>query len=778
MSVSEGTPREDAGQPSASPEPPPSGTATAPRPPEDDFDFLDPPHGPHELGSLGGYRVVRVLGQGGMGVVFEARDPMLHRRLAIKVPRGAGAEGAFRQRFLQEAQLAASLPHDHIAAIYQVGEQRGVPFLAMEFLQGESLQSRLEREHTLPVAEALRIARETAEGLAVAHAAGLVHRDIKPGNGWLDSQGRVKILDFGLARPIHALDPLTEPGQIVGSPGYMSPEQVYGLPVGARSDLFSLGCVLYRMLCGKLPFGGDNTMQMLRAAAQGEAVPAALIAPELPDPVLVLVQELLQKNPELRPVSAQAVVERIRAIERDLTGPAPALPPAPAAPGAPPRRKHSWGMLAGALVILLAALAGLAALAQRLASPNGSAAESEGVTPGAGRPPLKVGVLFSTTGAMAASETPVLEATLFALDEINRAGGVLGRRVETVVADGHSEELVFAEKAAKLIRGDGVVTVFGCWTSGSRKRVAEVCAKHDNLLVYPLNYEGLEDSPYVVYAGGGPNQQLIPALGWAVGMLNRRHFFLVGSDGVYSHASNEIIKDRLKELRAECVGEAYLPIHSASGPLAAEIVKRIKASKADAILSTVDGLHSNVAFFRALAAAQVEPPGVPCLSFAFGEDEARNLSKRSVVGHYAAFNYCQSLDTPANRAFLKRFRARYPGRVVTDPMEAAYCAVHLWRQAVTQAKQDRPAAIRRAFRGQKFDGPEGLVEIDAKTGHALRVARVGRVDDNREFHIEFNSPRPMPPEPFPPSRTRAQWEAYLQGLYRGWGDHWEAPAAP
>jgi urea transport system substrate-binding protein len=303
--------------------------------------------------------------------------------------------------------------------------------------------------------------------------------------------------------------------------------------------------------------------------------------------------------------------------------------------------------------------------------------------------------------------------------------------------------------------------------------VSAVCAKHDNLLVYPLNFEGLEESLHVVYVGGGPNQQMIPAVGWAVGLLERRRFFLVGSDNVYAHAANEILKDRLKALRAECVGEAYLSMRGDTGAEAVRAVERIKASKADAILSTVEGLHGNVAFFRALAAAGVKPDAVPCISFAFGEDEMRNLDLKHVVGQCAAFNYCQSLDTPANRAFVQRFQARYPARVINEPMEAAYCALHLWKQAVTRARGDRPAAIRQAFRGQKFEGPEGLLEIDAATQYAKRVARVGRVDGNRAFKIEFVSPAPMPPEPFPPSRPRAQWEAYLQGLYRGWGNRWE-----
>src|SRR5262249_3370929 len=152
---------------------------------------------------------------------------------------------------------------------------------------------------------------------------------------------------------------------------------------------------------------------------------------------------------------------------------------------------------------------------------------------------------------------------------------------------------------------------------------------------------------------------------------------------LYGHAANEILKDRLKALRADCVGEAYLTMRGDTGAQAARAVERIKASKADAILSTVDGLHGNLAFLRALAVARVKPDEVPCISFAFGEDEIRNLDLKHVVGQYAGFNYSQSLDTAINRAFVKRFQDRYPARVINEPMEASYCAVHLWKQAVT-----------------------------------------------------------------------------------------------
>jgi serine/threonine protein kinase/WD40 repeat protein/DNA-directed RNA polymerase subunit RPC12/RpoP len=297
------------------------------------YDFLAPPEQPGELGRIGGYRVLRVLGGGGMGVVYEAEDLQLHRPVALKVmlPALAVSESS-RQRFLREGRLAAAVLNDHVVTIFQVGEDRGIPFLAMQLLQGETLEQRLKRRKKLPVPEALRIAREVAEGLDAAHQRGLIHRDIKPSNVWLEAPsplplssaagergrgegGRVKLLDFGLARAAGSDARLTQLGAIVGTPSYMSPEQANSRPVDARSDLFSLGCVLYRMCTGALPFRGADTLAILTALALQTPPPVRRLNPEVPELLSDLVEQLLAKNPDDRPLSARAVAEALAAIE-------------------------------------------------------------------------------------------------------------------------------------------------------------------------------------------------------------------------------------------------------------------------------------------------------------------------------------------------------------------------------------------------------------------------------------------------------------------------------
>jgi serine/threonine protein kinase len=318
--------------------------------PEEPYAFLAPAQAAEELGRLGPYRVLQVLGAGGMGVVFRAHDPQLDRMVALKamLPALASRDSA-RQRFLREARAAAALKHDHIVTIYQVGEDRGVPFLAMEFLEGESLEARWQREGKFPVTEVLRIGREMALGLAAAHARGLIHRDIKPANVWLEGErGRVKILDFGLARAVGEERQLTREGAIIGTPAFMAPEQGRGERVDARSDLFSLGCVLYLMATGVPAFRGTDLISTLMAVATENPRPPRELEPGLPQQLSDLILRLLAKEPGQRPPSAQAVAEDLVRIA------------APRGLPAVPRKRKKWPIAVGLAVCPL--VVGLAIL--------------------------------------------------------------------------------------------------------------------------------------------------------------------------------------------------------------------------------------------------------------------------------------------------------------------------------------------------------------------------------------------------------------------------------
>ncbi|MFL5338588.1 MAG: protein kinase domain-containing protein [Gemmataceae bacterium] len=299
---------------------------------------LAPPQAPGELGRLGSYRVLKVLGKGGMGLVLQAEDPKLSRLCALKVMLpDVARRPEMKERFLREARAAAQVEHEHIIPIYQVDEDRGVPYIAMPFLKGSSLEDWLVKKRgPLPVREILKLGREMAKGLAAAHERGLIHRDIKPANVWLDSTagGKVKILDFGLARLASRNDGgneknLTQTGMILGTPAYMAPEQAQGLRgnVDTRADLFSLGCILYRLCTGVAPFRGDDIISTLVSVAMDNPPPPIEQNPGIPLALSELVMRLLAKNRDGRPASAHDVVKSLQAIEKGLQAAAPANQP-------------------------------------------------------------------------------------------------------------------------------------------------------------------------------------------------------------------------------------------------------------------------------------------------------------------------------------------------------------------------------------------------------------------------------------------------------------------
>jgi hypothetical protein len=338
-----------------------------------DFFFLEPAQQPGEIGRLGPYRILAQLGEGGMGVVFLAEDPRLERQVALKVmkPRWAARPEA-RERFLSEARAMAAVEHERIMPVYHPDEvlvgDLVVPYLAMPLLRGESLAARLQRPEPMPLPEVLRIGRETAEGLAAAHAVGLIHRDVKPANIFLvsgqggpaqaDQPPTVKLLDFGLAQVAADGSGLRQPGTLLGTPEYMAPEQAQGQILDGRADLFSLGCVLYELATGRPPFRGPSLAAILHQVARHQPPPARAINPGVPADLSALIDELLDKDPARRPPSAQAVAARLARLEDALTDNATTLPGA-AADG----RRACWWHWAGRLGLVSAAAVLLAVLA-------------------------------------------------------------------------------------------------------------------------------------------------------------------------------------------------------------------------------------------------------------------------------------------------------------------------------------------------------------------------------------------------------------------------------
>jgi urea transport system substrate-binding protein len=356
---------------------------------------------------------------------------------------------------------------------------------------------------------------------------------------------------------------------------------------------------------------------------------------------------------------------------------------------------------------------------------------------------VKVGILQSLTGTMAISEVTVKNAEAMAIDEINASGGVMGKKIEAVVEDGASDPAIFAQKATKLVQEGGVVTVFGGWTSASRKAMLPVFQRLKSLLWYPVQFEGNECSPNIMYSGAQPNQQIVPALQWGE-EKGYKTYFLVGSDYVFPRTANLILKKHIEKDKLKTAGEEYVPL---GGTDFSAVIAKIQASKPDVIYSTLNG-DSNVSFFKQMAAIGSK---IPVMSFSIGEQEAQAMGPSLVQGSYAAWNYFQSIDTPANKKFVAAYQAKFgAGAAVTDPMVHGYVDVYIWKAAVEKAKSFDVDKVRKAAVGLTLaDSAMGSIKF-ADNQSLYQTAYIGQLDPTGQFKIIWQSKGDIAPDPYDP----------------------------
>lgn len=355
---------------------------------------------------------------------------------------------------------------------------------------------------------------------------------------------------------------------------------------------------------------------------------------------------------------------------------------------------------------------------------------------------IKLGFLNSTSGAMSISEQTVRDSLHLAADEINAAGGILGKKIEPVEEDGASDPAIFAEKIDKLLTSDCVAAVFGGWTSASRKAMLPVVEANNGLLFYPVQYEGLEASKNIYYTGATTNQQIIPAMDF-LKSKGVKTLFLAGSDYVFPRTANKIIKQYAKQLGIEIVGEEYVPLDK--DDWSTQVAKIVKA-KPDFVFNTING-SSNVGFIKAYYEQGLSPKTTPIISVSIAEEEAPAMGK-DVTGQYAAWNYFQSVKSPANEKFIKAFQAKYPGRPTSDPMEAAYTSLYLYKNIVEKAQSFDVDKVNAASGGVSFDAPEGKVTINGENHHIAKTALIGQINKNNQFDIVWSSKTPIEPDPF------------------------------
>ena len=388
--------------------------------------------------------------------------------------------------------------------------------------------------------------------------------------------------------------------------------------------------------------------------------------------------------------------------------------------------------------------------------------------PAMAQAPIKVGVLHSLSGTMAISETTLKDTVLMMVDDINKKGGLLGRKVEAVVVDPASNWPLFAEKARELISKEKVDVVFGCWTSVSRKSVLPVFEELNGLLFYPVQYEGEESSRNVFYTGAAPNQQAIPAVEYLMskdgGEVKR--WVLAGTDYVYPRTTNKILESFLKSkgVKAEDIMINYTPFgHSDWQTIVADIKKFAAAGKKTAVVSTING-DANVPFYKELANAGIKASDIPVVAFSVGEEELAGIDTKNLVGHLAAWNYFQSVKNPTNDAFIKQWHAyiKNPKRVTNDPMEAHYIGFKMWTQAVAQAGTTNVDAVRQAMYGQKVKAPGGFESVMNVNHHLSKPVMIGEIQANGQFETVWQTKGPIKADawsPFIPESAKltADW---------------------
>ncbi len=394
--------------------------------------------------------------------------------------------------------------------------------------------------------------------------------------------------------------------------------------------------------------------------------------------------------------------------------------------------------------------------------------------PAADTGPIKVGILHSLSGTMAISETSLKDVALMTLEEINAAGGLLGRKIEPVVVDPASNWPLFAEKARDLIQNQKVAVVFGCWTSVSRKSVLPVFEELNGLLFYPVQYEGEESSFNVFYTGAAPNQQAIPAVEYLMSKKGggAKRWVLLGTDYVYPRTTNKILRYFLhsKGVTDDDILEKYTPFGHSDYQTIVGDIKKFATGKRTAVVSTING-DSNVPFYKELGNQAIKAEDIPVVAFSVGEEELRGIDAKPLVGQLAAWNYFMSIDTPENKAFIDKWMAyvkknNLPGgdkRVTNDPMEATYIGIKMWAHAVEQAKTTQVDAVRQAIGYQKIKAPSGFeIEMDAKNHHLHKPVFIGEVKADGQFHVVWKTEGPIRAQawsPFIPDSAKkvADW---------------------
>lgn len=382
---------------------------------------------------------------------------------------------------------------------------------------------------------------------------------------------------------------------------------------------------------------------------------------------------------------------------------------------------------------------------------------------------LKVGILFSMTGAMAKSEKPVINAILLAIEEINAQGGINNKIIVPVIYDGQSNWKKYAQLGKKLILQDKVNVIFGCWTSAARKEIKPIVEKYDNLLVYPTRYEGVESSKNIIYLGATPNQQMLPAISWTFDHIGKR-VFLVGTDSIFAHVANEIIKHEVESRGGEVLGEQYIPLGSKDVD---SIIQDILIKKPSVIFNNIID-DTNLVFFERLHELTKGGSRPPAISFGLPVAALEKIGTKKIVGDYNVLAYIETQESSENKKFLDNYQKKYGSTGdINSPAVTAYAGIYLWKQAVEKASLTAPPFVREHMLRQSTASPAGVIYIDSKNANAWRTINICQFNKEGHMDVIWTSVNPIEPIVYPDFKKKAEWDFFEYQLYLKWKNSWE-----
>ena len=616
---------------------------------------------------------------------------------------------------------------------------------------------------------------------------------------------------------------LTQSGAVCGTPIYMSPEQALKQKVDPRSDIYSLGATYYSLLTAWPPYLGLSVVQIALQHVRSPTPDPRMLVPDIPETCVRVLMRAMEKKKEARYQEAAEMGADLEALlmggsQRTISifdldqnrEAVPKLTPAATPPGLTPsdpaaanplttqaetlrttvvdlpkdfrdsvenpRRKFLIRGLLGLLAVGTAS--GGAFFYHRHSRSIPSKQEPPKGAQPQPLPPIPVGVLQSLSGALAVSERPLAHATLLALDELNAQGGLLGRQLRPILLDGRSEvtaESAFTQGAEQLLAKDKVVVVFGGYGSAARRSMRPYFEKHDGLLFYPGDYEGLEESRNIIYLGATPNQFALPAIQWCAKQLHARRYFVIGSDGMRAHAISTILTDAIQELGGEVVGAHYDLVGETQF---APTVKRIERARPDVVLNLLVG-DSCAAFVAALLQLDGSQPQPAMLSF-FPSTSALAYSRNpKLTRHYVAHaRFARTPGVPQPSLALRLAKQHGTETALSDEIETAYYGVHLWAAAVKRAGSTEISKVKEALTDGEYDLLGAHLRVDPSNQHLWKVFELKRVVSDSQLEILETGAALIPPLPFPSARTQTEWQDFTDSLYQKWGNNWANPLKP